>query len=59
MDLVEEAGTSVAMPSQTLYIRKDSGLEEQKAANAEKKTSDLRTQQSATQDKLPKTDAAS
>ena len=50
---------AAALPSQTLYIRRDSGLEEDKAANAVKKISDLRTQQSAAQDKLPKTDAAS
>jgi MscS family membrane protein len=42
MDLVEEAGTSVAMPSQTLYLSRDSGLEKDKAENATKKITDLR-----------------
>jgi len=59
MDLIEDAGTSVALPSQTLYIRRDSGLEEEKAANAVKKISDLRAQQSASQNKSPKPDSAS
>jgi MscS family membrane protein len=59
MDLVEEAGTSVALPSQTLYIHRDFGVEEEKMANAGKKLSDLRAQQSAAQSKSPKPDAAS
>jgi MscS family membrane protein len=42
MDLVEDAGASVAMPSQTLYISRDSGLEKDKAENAAKKIADLR-----------------
>jgi MscS family membrane protein len=42
MDLVEDAGASVAMPSQTLYISRDSGLEKDKAESAAKKIADLR-----------------
>ncbi|MGA9978295.1 MAG: mechanosensitive ion channel family protein [Candidatus Sulfotelmatobacter sp.] len=42
LDLVDDAGTSVAMPSQTLYISRDSGLEKEKAETATKKIADLR-----------------
>lgn len=42
MDLVDEAGTSVAMPSQTLYLNRDSGIEKEKASTATKKVADLR-----------------
>jgi MscS family membrane protein len=42
MDLVDDAGTGVAMPSQTLYLSRDSGLEKDKAENATKKIADLR-----------------
>jgi MscS family membrane protein len=59
MDLVEEAGTSVALPSQTLYIRRDSGVEEEKTANAVKKISDLHAQQSPAPNKSPKPETAS
>jgi MscS family membrane protein len=42
MDLVEEAGTGVALPSQTLYLSRDSGVEKEKAENAMKKITELR-----------------
>jgi MscS family membrane protein len=42
MDLVADAGTSVAMPSQTLYLSRDSGVEKDKAESATKKIADLR-----------------
>jgi len=42
MDLVDDAGTSVALPSQTLHISRDSGLEKDKAEGATKKIADLR-----------------
>jgi MscS family membrane protein len=42
MDLVDDAGASVALPSQTLYISRDSGLEKDKAESAAKKITDLR-----------------
>jgi MscS family membrane protein len=42
MDLVDDAGATVAMPSQTLYISRDSGLEKDKAESAAKKIADLR-----------------
>ncbi len=58
MGLVEDAGTGVALPSQTLYIRRDSGLEKEKTANAVKKIADLRDQQ-ATHEQPPKTGTAS
>ena len=42
MDLVDDAGASVALPSQTLYISRDSGLEKDKAESAAKKITELR-----------------
>ena len=57
--LVEDAGTGVALPSQTLYIRRDSGLEKDKTANAVKKISDLQEQESRAQNKSPETGTAS
>jgi MscS family membrane protein len=42
MDIVDEAGTSLAAPSQTLYLSRDSGLEKEKADSAVKKVADLR-----------------
>jgi MscS family membrane protein len=42
MDVVDDAGASVALPSQTLYIRRDSGPEKDKAESAAKKITDLR-----------------
>lgn len=59
MGLIEDAGTGVALPSQTLYIRRDSGLEKEKTANAVKKISDLRGQQAAAQEQPPKTGTGS
>jgi MscS family membrane protein len=59
LGVVEDAGTSVALPSQTLYIRRDSGLEKDKTANAVKKITDLQEQKSQAQNKSPETGAAS
>jgi MscS family membrane protein len=59
MGLVEDSGTSVALPSQTLYIRRDAGLEKEKTANAVKKISDLREQQASKKNELPKSGTAS
>ena len=42
IDIVDDAGTGVAMPSQTLYLSRDSGLEKEKASTAAKKVADLR-----------------
>jgi len=42
MDLVNEAGTGLALPSQTLYLGRDSGLEKEKAESAVKKVAELR-----------------
>ncbi len=42
MDVVEDAGGSLALPSQTLYISRDAGLEKDKAENATKKIAEMR-----------------
>lgn len=38
MDIVEQAGTGFAFPSQTLYLGRDGGLDAERAAEAEKLT---------------------
>jgi len=40
--MVGESGTGFALPSQTLYLGRDSGLEKEKAQNAVKKIAELR-----------------
>ena len=42
MDLVQDSGTALALPAQTLYIGRDSGLQAQKAESAVKKVAGLR-----------------
>jgi MscS family membrane protein len=42
MDLVSEIGTGLASPSQTLYLRRGSGPEKEKAESAAKKVAELR-----------------
>ena len=42
MDVVGESGTGFALPSQTLYLGRDSGLEKQKTENAVKQIAELR-----------------
>jgi MscS family membrane protein len=42
LDVVEEAGSGLALPSQTLYLGRDSGLEKEKAESAAKKIAALR-----------------
>jgi MscS family membrane protein len=42
MDVMEDSGGSLALPSQTLYLSRDSGVEKEKADNAVKKIEDLR-----------------
>jgi MscS family membrane protein len=42
MDVMENAGSGLAMPSQTLYLGRDAGIEKEKAADAAKKISELR-----------------
>jgi MscS family membrane protein len=42
LDIVEDSGSGLALPSQTLYIGRDSGLEKEKAENAVKKIAELR-----------------
>ena len=42
MDIVEDSGGSLAIPAQTLYLTRDSGLEKQKAEQAAQKIAELR-----------------
>jgi MscS family membrane protein len=42
LDIVEDSGGSLALPSQTLFIARDSGLAKEKAETAAKKIADLR-----------------
>jgi MscS family membrane protein len=42
MDVMEDSGSGLALPSQTLYLSRDAGVEKEKAENAAKKIADLR-----------------
>jgi MscS family membrane protein len=42
MDVMEDAGGGLALPSQTLYISRDGGVEKEKADTAIKKIAELR-----------------
>ena len=42
MDVVEDSGGGLALPSQTLYLSRDSGVSKDKVENAVKKIADLR-----------------
>jgi MscS family membrane protein len=42
MDVLEDSGGGLALPSQTLYLSRDSGVEKEKAENAVKKIANLR-----------------
>jgi MscS family membrane protein len=42
MDIVEDAGGSLALPAQTLYLSRDGGLEKEKAKTAAQKIAELR-----------------
>jgi len=42
MDVLEDAGGGLALPSQTLYLSRDTGVEKEKADNAVKKIAELR-----------------
>jgi MscS family membrane protein len=42
LDIVEDSGGSLALPAQTLYIARDSGVTKEKAESAAKKMADLR-----------------
>jgi len=42
MDVLEDSGGGLALPSQTLYLSRDSGVEKEKSDNAVKKIADLR-----------------
>jgi len=42
MDIMEDSGGSLALPSQTLYLSRDAGLEKQKADAAVQKVAELR-----------------
>jgi MscS family membrane protein len=42
LDIVEDSGSGLALPAQTLYIKRDAGLAKEKADSAVKKIEDLR-----------------
>jgi MscS family membrane protein len=42
MDVMENSGGGLALPSQTLYLSRDAGVDKEKADNAVKKIADLR-----------------
>jgi MscS family membrane protein len=42
MDVMEDSGGGLALPSQTLYLSRDAGVEKEKAESAAKKIADLR-----------------
>jgi MscS family membrane protein len=42
MDVMEDSGGGLALPSQTLYLGRDAGVEKEKADNAAKKIAELR-----------------
>lgn len=42
MDVMEDSGGALALPSQTLYLSRDGGIEKEKAENAAKKIAALR-----------------
>jgi MscS family membrane protein len=42
MDIIDDAGSGLALPSQTLYLGRDSGLKEEKAESAVKKIAALK-----------------
>ena len=42
MDLMDDSGSGLALPSQTLYLSRDAGVEKEKAENAAKKMAELR-----------------
>jgi MscS family membrane protein len=42
MDVMEDSGGGLALPSQTLYLSRDAGVEKEKAEKAVKKIADLR-----------------
>ncbi len=42
MDVMEDSGGGLALPSQTLYLSRDAGVEKEKAENAVKKIAELR-----------------
>ena len=42
MELIKDAGTGFAFPSQTAYLRRDDGLDEERTMEAEKQLQALR-----------------
>jgi MscS family membrane protein len=42
MDVMEDSGGGLALPGQTLYLRRDDGVEKEKAENAVKKIAEMR-----------------
>jgi MscS family membrane protein len=52
MDIVKEAGTGFAFPSQTTYFSKDTGLDAEKSRVAEAQVEDWRTKGKRKRNKL-------
>jgi MscS family membrane protein len=42
LDVIEDSGGTLALPAQTLFLGRDSGIEDQKASNAAKRIAELR-----------------
>lgn len=59
MDIVEDSGSALAPPSQTLYLARDPGLEKEKAENAVKKIAELREGKQLPFPDFPKDDISS
>ena len=54
MDVMEDSGGSLALPSQTLYLSRDTGVEKEKAENAVKKIAELARRKTAAIPRLPR-----
>ena len=53
MDVIEDSGGGLALPSQTLYLSRDAGVEKEKAETAAKKIADLRDGKASALPRLP------
>ena len=54
MDIIEDAGGSLALPSQTLYLSRDAGVEKEKAENAVKKIAESARRQAVALPRFPR-----
>jgi MscS family membrane protein len=59
MELMDQTGAGLASPAQTLYLRRDSGLEKEKVENAVKKVAELRDSKKLPFPDFPQEDIAS